>query len=47
MAKKRIIAPAKIEWTLRFKNKCMDCGKNISWDKLLCAKCSIKRRRIR
>jgi len=45
MVRRKIKAPAKIEWTLRYKNKCIDCGKLISWDKSICAKCAIKRKK--
>ncbi len=39
MSAKKIKAPAKILWTLRFKTKCKICGSPTSSDKVVCDKC--------
>ncbi len=45
MAKKKIRAPAKIEWTLRFKNRCIYCGRVIHMTETICSKCKVKRKK--
>ncbi len=42
---KRIRAPAKILFGLRFKNRCVICGKVIPSDRTICSKCG-KRQRL-
>ncbi len=43
MAKRIIRAPAKILYGLRFKNRCIHCGRVIPPDRMVCNKCSRKK----
>ncbi len=40
--RRRIRAPAKILYGLRFKNECVKCGKEIPSDRIMCSVCSKK-----
>ncbi len=43
MPRRRMIrAPAKILYGLRFKNRCVKCGKEIPPDRVMCSTCSKK-----
>ena len=42
---RRIRAPAKILWKLRFKNTCMVCGKVIPEHKTICDSCNKKKKK--
>ena len=43
---RRIRSPAKILVGLRFKNRCVLCGKVITSDRMVCVKCDRKRKVI-
>ena len=44
MAKRIIRAPAKILYGLRFKNRCIHCGRVIPSNRMMCNNCSRRRK---